>query len=177
MSPIPRAVCTAIVVLFGLFGPGLALSEGPAPYLADPDPDRPTLHVQPPALKIADAKPAAVTFSTINGIYYVDVLAAAGYDLAGNDYGNEPALTANPLDPDQIVLTSFSGSNWHSGGNSSIFYSGDGGVTWSYSLAIPPPPGAPLTGCPCDQTMDWGRDGVLYAGHRQSPVSDRRRQA
>ncbi len=155
-------MCTAIVFLLGLFGPGLALSEGSTPYVADPDQDRPTLHVQPPALKPADAGPPTSTFATINGIYYIDVLAAAGYDVAGEDRGNEPAITANPLDPDQIVLTSFSGSDWGGGGNSSIFYSGDGGVTWSYSLSVPPPPGAPLTGCPCDQTMDWGRDGVLF---------------
>ena len=58
----PRSIGTAIVVLFGIFGPGLALSEGPAPYVADPDPDRPMLHVQPPALNPADAKPTAVMF-------------------------------------------------------------------------------------------------------------------
>jgi hypothetical protein len=89
---------------------------------------------------------------------------SAGFDVSGGDFGNEPAITANPLNPNQIVLTSFSGSSWVSGGNSSIFYSSDAGATWSYVLAVPPPPGVvSQLNCPCDQTVDWGRNGVLYA--------------
>jgi hypothetical protein len=134
------------------------------PYVGDPDPDRPNLHVQPPLLlpALRAPKPMAPT-SVINGITYIDVLLAAGFDLSGNDRGNEPAIAANPQNPSQIVLTSFSGSSWASGGNASLFYSGDAGASWIYSFSVPRPPGvATPVNCPCDQTMDWGRNGILY---------------
>jgi len=139
-------------------------AHGEPPYVGDPDPiHRPMMHVQPPlvtaSLRITGP---VLPASVINGITYIDVFLAAGFDIAGSDYGNEPAVTASPLDPNQIVLTSFSGSGWGSGGNSSLFYSGDAGATWAYLNAVPLPPGATSVGCPCDQNMDWGRDGVLY---------------
>jgi hypothetical protein len=101
--------------------------------------------------------------SVINGITYIDVMLAAGFDIPNADYGNEPAISANPLNPNQVVLTSFSGSGWAVGDNSSLFYSGDAGATWTYSVSVPPPPGiATPINCPCDQTLDWGRNGLLY---------------
>jgi hypothetical protein len=138
---------------------------GQQPYVGDPDPDRPMMHVQPPALTPSSRvhgpnAPASV----INGITYIDVLLSAGFDFSGGDLGNEPAIAANPLNPSQVVLTSFSGSNWASGGNASLFYSSDAGASWQYTFAVPPPPGiATPINCPCDQTMDWGRNGILYA--------------
>jgi len=141
-------------------------AEAAPPYVADPEPDRPTLHVQPPALTPPASKPAArvrAPAGSVNGITFIDVMTASGFDIGGGDYGNEPALTFNPTNPNQIVLTSFSGSNWGASGNSSLFYSGDGGATWTYSIALPPPPGTSSNiNCPCDQNMDWGRDGLLY---------------
>jgi hypothetical protein len=134
------------------------------PFDADPDPDRPTLHVQPPALNpVLPASATPIASRSVNGITIIDVMLAAGLDYGFSDYGNEPALTANPVNPSEIVLTSFSGSNWAFGGNSSIFYSSDAGASWTYSVSVPPPPGLTSPyGCPCDQTMDWGRDGRLY---------------
>ena len=146
--------CTAAVLV-------ASSASGEVPYNSDPDPNRPTLPVHPPALKPEDARPRAAAKSVINGITVVDVLFAAGFVFSGGDYGNEPAVTANPVNPDQIVLTSFSGSAWPSG-NRSLFYSADRGNTWTYSLSIPPPPGTSGPGCPCDQTVDWDRDGRLY---------------
>jgi hypothetical protein len=144
-----------------VWGPAPAYAQ--QPYDSDPDPNRPMLHVQPPAVPPSSilhgpAAPATV----INGITIVDVAVLAGLSLVSRDYGNEPAITANPLNPSQIVLTSFSGSDWSAGGNSTLFYSSDAGASWSYSQSVPPPPGVASLGCPCDQNMDWGRDGVLY---------------
>ena len=149
--------------LFTLWTSAAAVEPAPS---QDPDPEnRPTMHTQPPVLTAAQTAAAPSRASrTVNGVTFVDVLLAAGFDFAGGDYGNEPALTANPADPNQIVLTSFSGSNWGSGGNSTLFYSSDGGTSWLYAATVPPPTG--ITSdvfCPCDQTMDWGRDGRLFA--------------
>lgn len=131
----------------------------------DPDPEHhPTLHLQPPLISpLLRSESVKAPTSVINGITYIDVMLASGFDLPGDDRGNEPAITANPVNPNQIVLTSFAGSAWGSGGNSSIFYSGDGGMSWTKADVVPPPPGFTSDFCPCDQTLDWGRNGVLYA--------------
>jgi hypothetical protein len=56
-------------------------------------------------------------------------------------------------------MTSFSGS-WASG-NAPLWYSADGGRSWTKELTIPAPPGLPAT-CPCDQVLDWSRSGNLF---------------
>jgi hypothetical protein len=160
---IHHGASVATLMLSVYCGWGLTPTLAQEPYVADPDPSRPMLHVQPPAVPPSSIVRGPTAPSTvINGITIVDVATLAGLNLVSRDYGNEPAITANPLNPNQIVLTSFSGSDWSIGGNSSLFYSGDGGVSWTYSLSVPPPPGVTSLSCPCDQNMDWGRDGVLY---------------
>jgi len=164
MSIRKRVSTIAALFLSFLWGAQLAPAFSQQPYVGDPDPERPTLHVQPPI----DSPDSGVSgprapSSVINGITYIDVAVAAGRDFAFRDAGNEPAITANPLNPSQIVLTSFSGSNWGVGGNASFFYSNDGGATWAFNISVPPPPGTTTDiNCPCDQNMDWGRDGQLY---------------
>ena len=134
-------------------------------FNADPDPSNPTLHVQPPIEgDLIHERSRIEPGGIVNGITFLDVLAAAGYDLAGSDSGNEPAISSNPLNPNQIVITSFSGSSWATGGNSTIFSSTDAGATWIRSSSVPPPTGTSTNyNCPCDQNTDWGRDGILYA--------------
>ena len=55
-------------------------------------------------------------------------------------------------------MTSFSGG-W--GANAPLWYTADGGQTWTKEFSIAAPPGRPA-GCPCDQTVDYGRNGTLY---------------
>lgn len=75
--------------------------------------------------------------------------------------GSEPSIAVNPANPDEIAITRF-GFPW-SGGNAAVLHSTDGGLTWVNRQTIPVPPGVPGTsGCPCDQTIDFGRDGRLY---------------
>jgi len=92
----------------------------------------------------------------------VNVLASAG--LKGGGYpGKEPTISVDPLDASHMVIVSFSGSAWRTGGNSSLFFSSDGGTSWAYRTTIPPPPGVPVgDDCPCDQMIAYGPDGVLY---------------
>ncbi len=74
--------------------------------------------------------------------------------------GSEPSIAINPANPRQIAITSFRAS-W--GADAPLFYSTDGGKTWTEENTIPAPPGLTgVTGCPCDQTIDYGRDGRLY---------------
>jgi uncharacterized repeat protein (TIGR01451 family) len=74
--------------------------------------------------------------------------------------GTEPSIAVNPSNPTQIAITRFT-FLWN--GNADMLYSTDGGNTWTNEATIPAPPGvAGTAGCPCDQTLDYGRDGTLY---------------
>jgi hypothetical protein len=160
--------------------PGLvaAADAGHAQPKRDPDAEVETLHVQPAPLSPAKARPSRERSTTVLGsVTLVDVLLASGYDVAGEDRGNEPSLAVNPLDPSHLVLTSFTGSDWGiNGGPSTLFYSSDAGATWSLLQVIPRPPGTTTdVNCPCDQTVDWGRDGQLYATFLWSNTGDTER--
>ena len=78
--------------------------------------------------------------------------------------GSEAGAALNPVTPRSIVVDGFNGG-W--GTNAPIFTSSDGGLTFSRNLSIPVPPGrvtqatVPFN-CPCDQTFDFGNDGLLY---------------
>ncbi|MFI6151803.1 Ig-like domain repeat protein [Kitasatospora sp. NPDC051170] len=94
----------------------------------------------------------------------VDVDAAVGSTV---DHG-ETAIAVNPANPLQIAITRFadvpaqtSTREWNS--NARLFFSSDGGTTWADEATIPVPPGVSNTnGGPCDQTIDYGRNGTLY---------------
>src|SRR5579884_1792895 len=72
--------------------------------------------------------------------------------------GSEPAVALDPTNPQQAVMTSFSGG-W--GTNAPVWQTTDGGQSWTKQLSIPAPPGQP-GGCPCDQNVDFGQNGTLY---------------
>lgn len=72
----------------------------------------------------------------------------------------EPSIAIDPANPDQIVITAFSGF-W--GTTAPLWYSSDGGITWTKKFSIPVPPNiTEANGCPCDQTVDYGRNSILY---------------
>jgi hypothetical protein len=72
----------------------------------------------------------------------------------------EVSIAINPLNPNEITMTAFSGS-W--GVNSPLWHSTDNGSTWTKLFTIPFPPGVGgVVGCPCDQTIDYGKDNVLF---------------
>jgi HYDIN/CFA65/VesB-like, Ig-like domain len=74
--------------------------------------------------------------------------------------GSEPSIAIDPTNPDNIVVHGGFGG-WN--GSAPYYVSTDGGLTWNRVNSIPPPPGAGGTGgCPCDTTVDWGIDSVLY---------------
>ena len=65
----------------------------------------------------------------------------------------ETSITVNPANPNEIVVTAFSGG-W--GANAPLWQSTDGGNLWTKQFTIPAPPGIAATGCPCDQNVDYG---------------------
>jgi hypothetical protein len=69
----------------------------------------------------------------------------------------EVSIAVNPKNSNEIVITAFSGS-W--GSEAPLWLSTNGGQTWTKEFTVNPPPGADpgaVSGCPCDQTVDFGR--------------------
>jgi uncharacterized repeat protein (TIGR01451 family) len=108
--------------------------------------------------QVASAPPAA---AALPAAYVVDPAVnntVANFATSDTKGGSEPSGALNPANPQQAVMTSFS-FGW--GTNAPLWYTGDGGQTWTKEFSIPAPPGRP-TGCPCDQTVDYGRNGTLF---------------
>ena len=75
------------------------------------------------------------------------------------DWGNEPSIAVNPLDPTQVVISSFAyGSG--SSGNASLWYSADGGNNWDIEFSMPH---SPFGAVPNDQTIAYDSLGNLHA--------------
>jgi hypothetical protein len=64
----------------------------------------------------------------------------------------------------EIVLLAFSGA-WNGQGSfAPLWFASTGGTLWTKEHTIPIPPNAPGTsGCPCDQTPDYGRGNQVSA--------------
>ena len=92
--------------------------------------------------------------------------------LAASDtFGDsETSIAVNPANPNEIVLTAFSGS-WTSSNPAPLWHSLDGGSVWTKQFSVPIPTGraSTATGCPCDQTVDFSSgnklSGVFQSGN------------
>jgi hypothetical protein len=93
---------------------------------------------------------------------------AVNFQGNGNfqDWGNEPSVAVNPLNPNDIVVATFAYGSFITSGrgstNASIWYSTDGGADWTIRFPIPISP-APGQGVPNDQTYAYDSNGVLHA--------------
>jgi hypothetical protein len=85
----------------------------------------------------------AVVNNTNPALRNTDTIGGTEVSVAATHQGN----------PRRIVLTAFSGP-W--GTTAPLWRSTNGGLTWTKEFTINPPPGAGgVTGCPCDQTVDF----------------------
>jgi hypothetical protein len=77
--------------------------------------------------------------------------------------GGETSIAINPRNPKELVITDFeiSWSELGPGSAASLMHSTNGGDLWTEELSINPPQGRPVAGCPCDQTVDFARSGLL----------------
>ena len=77
--------------------------------------------------------------------------------------GGETSIAINPRNPKELVITDFeiSWSELGPGSAASLMHSTNGGDLWTEELSINPPQGRPVAGCPCDQTVDFARGGLL----------------
>ncbi len=110
--------------------------------------------------------------STFPRVFLRDVVVSnTDPDLKDTDkfFNSEPGIAVDPEEPRHIVISAFSGA-WSPLGNgrfenAPLWYTRDGGRLWTKEFTISAPPGTPasaLAESPCDETFDFGRDGVLY---------------
>src|SRR5579884_247794 len=119
---------------------------------------RPAISADTAAPRSAPQAPAGANLMRIDDA----VVNNTNSNLQNTDTFNdgETSIAINPANRNEIVMTAFSGS-W--GTNSPLWVSLDGGRTWTKEFTVPVPPGVSGTsGCPCDQTLDYGSSGVLF---------------
>ncbi|HEV8558148.1 MAG TPA: sialidase family protein [Actinophytocola sp.] len=140
------------MVSAGLAVPAVAQSEQPSQPLVNP-----SMRSNPPDRTIFRGAASLAGRPAVNaaGVFVIDATAAAS-----STGGNEPSIAINPANPNEIAITRFTFA-WPN--NADVLHSTDSGQTWTNRTSIPVPPGVSGTsGCPCDQTIDYGRDGTLY---------------
>src|SRR5947209_19719719 len=103
-----------------------------------------------------------------------DVIVSAPIDVVGNlsltdfmnnnyggrtykDWGNEPFVAVNPLNPNQIVVSSFAFSTSTTTSGASIFYSTNAGSSWTTQFSVPAP--ASRIGIPNDWNFAYDSSG------------------
>jgi hypothetical protein len=158
-------------------GLSIALCLSTASWAASPVKSTPkdTTNYSRPAIAADRAGPigpkapvanAPISSPVVNVIKVIDaVVNNTDPNLKNTDTENdgEVSIAINPLNPNEITMTAFSGFWGVDGPNSPLWHSTDGGSTWTKLFTIPFPPGVAGTfGCPCDQTIDYGTDGTLF---------------
>jgi hypothetical protein len=129
-------------------------------------PSRPAIPADTPAAPGVSPQvaPALQPF-VLSSVAVVDPVVSNTVPNYSSGGGTEPSIALDPANPNDIVMTSFSGS-WNASPitNAPMWFSADGGSTWTQEFTIPPPSGRAVeaSGCPCDQTVDYSRNGTLY---------------
>jgi hypothetical protein len=78
------------------------------------------------------------------------------------DWGNEPSLAVNPLNPNQMAIATFAYGHYvQPGTNASLWCSTDGGADWGIRFPITQQP-VPGQFVPNDQVIAYDSSGVLH---------------
>jgi hypothetical protein len=190
---IPQQPCKQSAVLFlatlVLVAPAsIANAASRAPRIGAPVPTRrppglpPVVSSSPPDLT-ASSRPAisadtqAATSTVLPAGYKVvdAVVANSNPNLASTDtYSDSETSLAVNSNTNQLAIYAFQyntptsgalASTWGSG-NAPIWYSSNGGATWTKKFTVQPPTGVSESGanagCPCDATLDYDRSSNLF---------------
>jgi hypothetical protein len=113
------------------------------------------------------AAPAA--FAELSISTPVDVIGNLGVaDFTGNgygtrsykDWGNEPSVAVNPINLNDIWISSFNFGTSSTTSGASAFYSTNGGASWSSEFTVPAPSNG--TGIPNDWRFLYDATGALH---------------
>ena len=103
-------------------------------------------------------------------------LPAARFTMAGygtrpyKDWGNESFVAVNPLNPNDVFISSFSFKTSQSiSDDANVFYSTNGGGSWISQFSVPPPvSGVTIPG---DWTFAYDRAGTLHGAVLSTPLT------
>src|SRR5215831_11283130 len=112
--------------------------------------------------------PSALAGLIVNApVDVIGNLPAARFTMAGygtrpyKDWGNEPFVAVNPLNTNNVFISSFSFStSGSSSGDANVFYSTNGGRNWTSQFSVPPP--ASGVTIPNDWTFAYDSSGTLH---------------
>ncbi len=165
-------IAVAMVALGALAIPGIA-AAAIAPAGANPATDvrsaPPSLSGTTRAVVPEDFDATTAATARTPGLLVRDVVRSAGQPPGLFPEGaTEPSVAIDPRNPQHIAITSFYDfwfdSKSSAGRNASLFYSIDGGHSWTRRDTIPPGPGVVSlrrTFGPCDQAIDYGNHHQL----------------
>jgi hypothetical protein len=103
-----------------------------------------------------------VTVGHAPQIEVIDVILNNTSPVLGTGPSSETSIAINPRNHKEIALTAFEFNLAWGTDSATLFHSLDGGQTWTEPRIINRPPnGLGIDGCPCDQTIDFSRSGLL----------------
>lgn len=76
------------------------------------------------------------------------------------DWGNEPYVAVNPLNTNEILVSSFSYGTSSTSSGANVFYSTNSGTSWTSQFSVPAP--ANGVGIPNDWNFAYNSAGVLH---------------
>src|SRR5215470_15124839 len=76
------------------------------------------------------------------------------------DWGNEPYVAVNPLNTSEILVSSFSYSSSSTSSGANVFYSTNGGTSWTSQFSVPAPANDDVV--PNDWNFAYNSAGVLH---------------
>lgn len=77
------------------------------------------------------------------------------------DWGNEPCIAVNPLQPQEMVISSFGYASWINNSTAQLWHSTNGGASWNIRFAVAAPPTGGLDYVD-DQTYAYDTNGTLH---------------
>lgn len=135
----------------------MGVPAGPLERPGDAPPDR-----TPYQRGLVPGEDQQAILQTIVSGTMVDLVVAAGLGASDSFGDQETSIAVDPNDPNHITVSAFSGG-W--GSFAPLWVSTDGGVTWAKQFTLLEPPGQPdASGCPCDQTFDYGKSSAILFG-------------
>ena len=116
------------------------------------------LLLMPPALA------GVVVNTAVDVIGHLTTAQFTGFGYGTNtykDWGNEPSVTVNPLNPLEAVVSSFSYGTNRTTAGANFFYTTNGGSNWTSLFTVPAP--AAGIGIPNDWRFAYDSGGMLHA--------------
>jgi hypothetical protein len=177
-----RSWSAVVLAIVSVLGASLVTSSAAAPSAAPPPPKGapapsgtrgassfpPDRHTYNRPATPNEAKTAAhlpVGYSVVDTIVSNTDPTLVNSDVQGD---SEPSLAVNANNPNQIAAYTFTNS-WGTTSPVGMWYSSNGGTTWTKEINWPPPTGVNAAGCPCDVTLDYDRSNRLFGTALNEP--------